>query len=72
MIKGMVDRLADRLTRNGNDVDGWIQLMRSYVVLGQRDQASAAARSGRAALGNDTEALHRLDAGAKGLGVDLP
>lgn len=72
MIKGMVDRLADRLTRNGNDVDGWVQLMRSYVVLGQRDQASAAARSARAALGDDNDALHRLDAGAKELGVDLP
>lgn len=72
MIKGMVDRLADRLSRNGNDVDGWIQLIRSHVVLGQRDQAFAAARSARAALGTDTEALHRLDAGAKELGVDLP
>lgn len=72
MIKGMVDRLAERLKRNGEDVDGWIQLMRSYVVLGQRDQASAAGRSARVALGKDTNALRRLDEGARELGVDLP
>ena len=46
--------------------------MRSYVVLGQRDQAAAAARSARLALANDSEALRRLDAGAKELGVDEP
>jgi cytochrome c-type biogenesis protein CcmH/NrfG len=72
MIKGMVDRLAERLKQDSHDVDGWIQLMRSYVVLGQRDQASAAGQRARIALGNDTEARRRLDAGAKQLGVDLP
>jgi cytochrome c-type biogenesis protein CcmH len=72
MIKGMVDRLAERLKQDGHDVDGWIQLMRSYVVLGQRDQASAAGQNARIALGNDAEALRRLNAGAKEIGVDLP
>lgn len=72
MITSMVDRLAERLKRNGDDVDGWIQLMRSYVVLGRRDQASIAGRSARIALRDNTDALLRLNQGAKELGVDLP
>lgn len=38
----MADHLADRLSRDGRNVGGWAQLMRSYVVLGQADQAVAA------------------------------
>jgi cytochrome c-type biogenesis protein CcmH len=72
MIKGMVDNLAERLKQDGRDVDGWIRLMRSYLVLGQQDKASAAGQSARVALGNDAEALRRLNAGAKELGLDLP
>lgn len=72
MINSMVDRLAERLKANGNDVDGWIQLMRSYVVLGRRDQASAAGRSARIALGDNNDALRRLSEGARELDVELP
>jgi cytochrome c-type biogenesis protein CcmH len=72
IIKGMVDRLAERLKQDGHDVDGWIKLMRSYVVLGRQDQASAAGKSARTALGNDPEALRRLSEGAKELGIDVP
>jgi cytochrome c-type biogenesis protein CcmH len=71
MIKSMVDRLAERLKQDSHDVDGWIRLMRSYVALGQRDEAFAAGQKARVALGNDNEALRRLVTGAKELGVDL-
>ena len=53
MIRGMVDRLATRLKDNGNDVEGWLRLVRAYMVLGERDKAQAAL----------VEA--RLDAGAE-------
>ena len=43
MIRGMVARLADRLHANGDDVDGWLRLVRAYVVLGDRDKAKGAA-----------------------------
>jgi cytochrome c-type biogenesis protein CcmH len=72
MIRGMVDRLAERLKQNGRDVDGWMQLIRSYVVLGQRDQAVAAAASARVALGGDADAIRRVAAAAKELGIALP
>jgi cytochrome c-type biogenesis protein CcmH len=69
MIRGMVERLATRLRRDGSDVDGWIQLMRSYMVLGEADKARAAAADAHRALAGDADKLRRLDEGAKSLGV---
>jgi len=42
MIRGMVERLADRLKDNPNDLDGWQRLARSYRVLGENDKAAEA------------------------------
>jgi hypothetical protein len=43
MIRSMVARLADRLKQDDSDFDGWMRLVRSYVVLGERDKAASAA-----------------------------
>ncbi|MDF1719285.1 MAG: c-type cytochrome biogenesis protein CcmI [Minwuia sp.] len=40
MIRGMVQRLADRMVENPDDAEGWTRLARAYGVLG--DQAKAA------------------------------
>jgi cytochrome c-type biogenesis protein CcmH len=69
MIHAMVARLAARLKEDGSDVDGWIRLVRSYVVLGDADKARAAIADARAALGKDADKLRRLEAGVKELGV---
>ena len=42
MIHGMVDRLATRLKQNGDDVEGWLRLVRAYMVMGDRDKAKGA------------------------------
>ena len=42
MIRGMVDRLASRLKQNGDDVEGWLRLVRAYMVMGDRDKAQRA------------------------------
>lgn len=39
MIRGMVDRLSDRLESNPNDVQGWLRLARSYRVLDKPEKA---------------------------------
>ena len=39
MIRGMVDRLATRLKQNGDDVEGWLRLVRAYLVLGEHERA---------------------------------
>jgi cytochrome c-type biogenesis protein CcmH len=72
MIRRMVNRLAERLKKNAHDVDGWTQLIRSYVVLGQRDEAVAAVGRARAALSHDADAIHRVVAAAEELGIVLP
>jgi len=69
MIRGMVERLAARLQQDGSDVDGWLRLLRSYMVLGEADKARAAAAEARNALKGDADKLRRLDEGAKSLGV---
>ena len=40
MIRGMVDRLASRLKQNGDDVEGWLRLVRAYMVMGDRRSSS--------------------------------
>ena len=42
MIRGMVDRLATRLKQNGDDVEGWLRLVRAYMVMGDPDKAKGA------------------------------
>jgi cytochrome c-type biogenesis protein CcmH len=69
MIRGMVARLAERLHEDGSDVDGWLRLLRSYMVLGDAEKARAAAADARRALKDDADKLRRLDEGAKTLGI---
>jgi cytochrome c-type biogenesis protein CcmH len=70
MVNGMVERLADRLARDRADVDGWMRLVRSYLVLGQHDKAVAAASAARAALATEPDKLRKLDAFAVELGLN--
>jgi cytochrome c-type biogenesis protein CcmH len=42
MINAMVERLAARLEDQPDDVDGWVRLGRSYMVLNQPDKAREA------------------------------
>jgi len=42
MIRSMVDGLAQRLEENPDDVDGWLRLGRSQLVLGEGEAAIAA------------------------------
>src|SRR5437667_455573 len=69
MIEGMVERLSERLHRDGADPEGWLRLVRSYMVLGQPAKARAAAVDARRALEGDATKLRRLDELLKGLGL---
>jgi cytochrome c-type biogenesis protein CcmH len=70
MIRGMVERLASRLKQNGDDVDGWLRLVRAYMVMGDRDKARSALVDARQAVANDAERLRQLNDGLKNLGLD--
>jgi cytochrome c-type biogenesis protein CcmH len=70
MIRGMVERLATRLKQNGDDVDGWLRLVRAYLVMGDRDKARIALTDARQAVAGDVERLKQLNEGLKNLGLD--
>jgi cytochrome c-type biogenesis protein CcmH len=70
MVRGMVARLAERLKQDGSDVDGWLRLLRAYMVLGDKEQARASAAEARRALEGNADGLRRLDEAIKGLGLE--
>ncbi|MEA2836902.1 MAG: cytochrome c-type biosis protein CcmH [Bradyrhizobium sp.] len=70
MIRGMVDRLASRMKQNGDDVEGWLRLVRAYMVMGDRDKAKGASADARQAVAGDAERLRALNEGLKNLGLD--
>ena len=70
MVRGMVERLAARLSADGSDVEGWLRLMRAYMVLGEVGKARAAAADARRALATDPGKLRRIEEGAKNFGLD--
>lgn len=69
MIEGMVQGLADRLEKDGSDVEGWKKLLRAYKVLGRDDDARSAMAKARQALARDEAALKTLGEFAATLGL---
>ena len=72
MIRGMVERLAERLKDNKSDLEGWLRLIRSYAVLKETDKAQDAAATARQEFASDAKALEQIDALAQGLGLASP
>jgi cytochrome c-type biogenesis protein CcmH len=70
MIRGMVERLSERLARSGSDPEGWVRLVRSYMVLGEREKARAAVTDARRALATEPAQLKRFEDQVKGLGLE--
>ncbi|MGE3987166.1 c-type cytochrome biogenesis protein CcmI [Pseudorhodoplanes sp.] len=70
MIRGMVDRLAERLKSDSSDFEGWLRLVRAYAVMGEKEKAKEAFLTARNTIGDDAEKRKRLDDLAKGLGIE--
>ena len=68
-IPDMVERLATRLREDGNDLPGWERLIRSYVVLGNKQKAENALTDARKAFDGDEASLQRINEFASKLGV---
>ncbi len=69
MIEQMVQRLAARLDQQGNDLGGWLKLVRAYSVLDRKDDAVKALAKARVQFSGDATALGQLDALATELGL---
>jgi len=70
MIRGMVQKLADRLHADGGDVNGWLRLVRAYVVLGDQEKAKGAAADAKRALAQHPDQVKQIDDLAKSLGLE--
>jgi cytochrome c-type biogenesis protein CcmH len=55
---------------DGSDVEGWLRLVRVYVVLGDRGKAKDAAADARHALASRPDDIKRIDDLTKGLGLE--
>jgi cytochrome c-type biogenesis protein CcmH len=69
MIRGMVDRLATRLSSQGDDVEGWLRLIRAYSVLSESAKARQAVVDARKALAGKDAEVARIEALAKELNL---
>ncbi|MGB5086318.1 MAG: c-type cytochrome biogenesis protein CcmI, partial [Methylocystis silviterrae] len=69
MIRGMVDRLASRLESKGDDVEGWLKLIRAYSVLAETEKAKKAVTEARKALASRQDDVARIEALAKELNI---
>jgi cytochrome c-type biogenesis protein CcmH len=69
MIETMVAGLDEKLRQNPRDTEGWMRLIRSYVVLGKADQARDALHRGIAVFGADSEEAKKFTAFAASLGL---
>jgi cytochrome c-type biogenesis protein CcmH len=69
MINTMVAGLDDKLRQNPRDAEGWMRLVRSYVVLGKADQAREALGRAIAVFGADSDEAKKFTAFAASLGL---
>ena len=69
MIRGMVHRLAERLTSEGGTAEEWARLITSHASLGDRDAAETALAQAKAAHGGDAAAMTTINAAAGAAGL---
>jgi cytochrome c-type biogenesis protein CcmH len=68
-VRSMVDGLAHRLESSPRDVDGWARVIRSRIVLGEREVAAAAFRKALEVFKDDAAASAKVAAVANELGL---
>jgi cytochrome c-type biogenesis protein CcmH len=69
MIESMVQRLAGRLAKQGDDLAGWLRLVRAYTVLDRKDDAVAALARAKSQFAGNAQAIEQLNALAAELGL---
>ncbi len=69
MVRGMVERLSDRLATQGGSAQDWARLIRAYGVLGDRTSASAVWTEGQVHFANRPSEMALLQEAAEEAGV---
>jgi cytochrome c-type biogenesis protein CcmH len=68
-MQSMVERLAGRL-KSAPDPQGWLMLTRSYLVLGEKDKATAAIKDGRRTLADEPSKLAQFNNALKQFNIN--
>lgn len=71
MIRGMVEGLDAKLKQDPNNFEGWMRLVRSYAMLGEKDKAIGALRAGLAAFAPQQDEGKQLIAMGRELGLPV-
>ncbi|KQZ94210.1 cytochrome C [Mesorhizobium sp. Root157] len=71
MIAGMVARLDEKLKLNPKDAEGWMQLIRSYLVVGDAEKARDALNRAVSVFGPDSEQAKKFVAFASSNGLEV-
>jgi cytochrome c-type biogenesis protein CcmH len=69
MVEQMVQRLAARLDQDGNDLPGWLKLVRAYSVLDRKVDALKALQRAKSQFSGNADAIEQLDQLAAELGL---
>ncbi|WP_299659738.1 c-type cytochrome biogenesis protein CcmI [uncultured Ruegeria sp.] len=69
MIRGMVDRLSDRLATEGGSPDEWARLIAALGVLGEAEKAISIRDEAVTVFAGNNEALQMIDAAALQAGI---
>jgi cytochrome c-type biogenesis protein CcmH len=69
MIGSMIERLEARLADNPDNIEGWLRLVRSHMVTGNRDKAQSALDRAFAAFSNANAETQALTGIARELGL---
>lgn len=70
MILGMVNGLADSLKQEPDNLEGWLRLIRSYVMLGDIPAAKAALADAMTTFQDQAQAYSQLQSAAREFGLD--
>ena len=62
MISAMVEGLAERLARNGSDLEGWLRLARARAIMGEFAKAAEALNRAGEIFKDDRTAMTRIEA----------
>lgn len=71
MIRGMVESLAARMQEDPDNLEGWLRLIRSYVVLGDQEKATEALATGLKTFPADGDEGRQLVALAREVGLSV-
>lgn len=70
MIRAMVDGLEEKLKADAGDLNGWLRLIRSRVLLGEMDKADAAYLRAKEQFTNNAGAMRDLAILAEAMGME--